>query len=110
MISGGIISASTFGSGDGGSLTITAESVLVDRKDSRIFTGIRSDSRQVNGGEMAEISPLNLPICSYLMTVLSPPVRLAAGMEEPYRSPLKPSLLTEQIHCFCGYCCAKRVG
>ena len=50
MINGGGISVTTVGSGDGGTLTITAKTILVDRQDSQIFTGIGAPTVLANGG------------------------------------------------------------
>ena len=55
LVKGGFISASTSGSGDGGNLTVTADSVYVDRQNSQLFTGIVAQSGSVNGGKGGDI-------------------------------------------------------
>ena len=50
VINGGTISADTFGSGDGGTVTVTAESILVDRQNSQFFTGISAQTQLIDFG------------------------------------------------------------
>ena len=50
MINGGTISADTLGSGDGGTVTVTAESILVDGQNSQFFTGISAQTQLDQGG------------------------------------------------------------
>ena len=50
VINGSVISATTFGSGDGGTLNLTAETILVDSQNSPFFTGITTQTLSVEGG------------------------------------------------------------
>ena len=50
VVNGGQISATTFGSGDGGRLAINAESILINRQNSQIATGISGNSLLKSGG------------------------------------------------------------
>ena len=53
----GHISAGTFGSGDGGTLTITAETVFVDGQNSQLFTGIAAETHlDVGGGKGGNVT------------------------------------------------------
>ena len=52
VVNGGDISASTFGSGAGGTLAITAKAILVDGKDSQFPTGIFAETQWIAGGGM----------------------------------------------------------
>jgi filamentous hemagglutinin family protein len=55
LTKGGVISSSTFGQGNGGSVTLNAESLLIDGQDQPTFTGIASQSEQGATGHAGDI-------------------------------------------------------
>ena len=64
ILNGGWIAADTFGIGDGGSITIDAESIRIDMQDSSFFTGITVDttSNASGNGGTINLNAVNLDI------------------------------------------------
>ncbi len=56
IVNGGIISSTSFSSGDAGSVAITAGQLVVDGQDSNLFTGITSDVESANGGNTGSVA------------------------------------------------------
>ena len=54
--SGGLIDSSTFGTGEGGNVTVHAGSVLIDRAGSEFFNGIGSDTGGAPGAQGGSVS------------------------------------------------------
>ena len=52
VINGGEISVPSIGSGDGGTLTIKADSIMIDRQNSQFFTGITAGTLLGKGGDI----------------------------------------------------------
>ena len=57
MVNGGEISVPTFGHGDGGTLTVTANTINVDSQNSQFFTGFSAQNQFVDSvGKGGDIS------------------------------------------------------